>query len=187
MVVTRSPAQIMSASISRSSLGSVLMDTLGCHSCMAFTSALRSSAFTAKARGASSPFTASSMTARSAAASRVDRTVYRAGSFRGVKMISRCLRSRSLAYTERGLIAPAVKCRGREYLRIIYGPGYTREDQMVRLRKRTVGRKMALALREFALGVESLEQFVQHASLRRVHQTAFGVLALESEPLDPRL
>ena len=89
--------------------------------------------------------------------------------------------------TERGLATPAVKCRGREYLRIIYGPEYTREDQMVRLRKRTVGRKMALALREFALGVESLEQFVQHAPLRRVHQAAFGVLALESEPLDPRL
>ena len=89
--------------------------------------------------------------------------------------------------TEHGLIAPAVKCRGREYLRIIYGPEYTREDQMARLRKRTVGRKMALALREFALGVESLEHFVQHAPLRRVHQAAFGVLALESEPLDPRL
>ena len=88
---------------------------------------------------------------------------------------------------ERGLVAPAVKCRGREYLRIIYGPEYTREDQMVRLRKRTVGRKMALALREFALGVESLEQFVQRAPLRRVHQAAFGVLALEAEPLDPRL
>ena len=88
---------------------------------------------------------------------------------------------------ERGVLAPALKCRGRENLRIIYGPEYTREDQMVRLRKRTVGRKMALALREFALGVESLEQFVQHAPLRRVHQAAFGVLALEAEPLDPRL
>ena len=92
-----------------------------------------------------------------------------------------------VTHTERGLVTPAVKCRGREYLRIIYGPEYSREDQMVRLRKRTVGRKMALALREFALGVESLEQFVQHAPLRRVHQAAFGVLALESEPLDPRL
>ena len=88
---------------------------------------------------------------------------------------------------ERGILAPALKCRGREYLRIIYGPEYTREDQMARLRKRTVGRKMALALREFALGVESLEQFVQRAPLRRVHQAAFGVLALEAEPLDPRL
>ena len=88
---------------------------------------------------------------------------------------------------ERGLLAPALKCRGREYLPIIYEPEYTREDQMVRLRKRTVGRKMALAQREFALRVESLEQFVQRAPLRRVHKAAFGVLALEAEPLDPRL
>lgn len=89
--------------------------------------------------------------------------------------------------TAQGIIAPALKCRGREYLRIIYGPEYTREDQMVRLRKRTTGRKMAMALREFALGIESLELFIKHAPLRRVHQAAFGVLALESEPLDPRL
>ena len=58
---------------------------------------------------------------------------------------------------------------------------------MTRLRKRSVGRKMALALREFALGIEGLGQFVQHAPLRRVHQAAFGVLALETEPLGPRL
>ena len=89
--------------------------------------------------------------------------------------------------TERGIVAPALKCRGREYLRIIYGPEYTRDDQIVRLRKRTTGRKMTMALREFALGIESLEQFVQRAPLRRVHQAAFGVLALEAEPLDPRL
>ena len=43
------------------------------------------------------------------------------------------------------------------------------------------------ALREFALGIESQERFVRHEPLRRVHERVFGVLALESEPVDPRL
>lgn len=92
-----------------------------------------------------------------------------------------------LAQDENGLIQPAVKCRGREYLRIIYGLDYDRPDQLVRLRKRGLGRKRSLALREFALGLEGLERFVAHESLARVHECAFGVLALESEPVDPRL
>ena len=87
---------------------------------------------------------------------------------------------------ERGLIAPALKVRGREYLRIIYGPEYPSSDQLERLRRRNTGRKMALANREFALGIEGLEAFVRREPLRRVHAAAFGVLALESEPLDPR-
>ena len=88
---------------------------------------------------------------------------------------------------ERGLMTPGVKCRGREYLRIIYGPEYTDPGQISRLRKRSVGGKMALSIREFALGIEALEQFVSRAPLRKVHQAVFGVLALEAEPLDPRL
>ena len=87
---------------------------------------------------------------------------------------------------ERGLMAPALKVRGREYLRIIYGPEYTSADQLERLRCRNTGRKMGLAIREFALGIEGLEAFVRREPLRRVHAAAFGVLALESEPLDPR-
>jgi protein phosphatase len=87
----------------------------------------------------------------------------------------------------RGLSQPAVKCRGREYLRIIYGPGYTTEANLSRLRSRGLGRKRSLALGEFALGVEGLERFVRREPLRRVHECAFGVLALESEPVDPRL
>ncbi len=87
----------------------------------------------------------------------------------------------------RGLVQPALKCRGREYLRIIYGPGYTAEDQLPRLRKRGLSSKRSLALREFALGVEDLERFVAREPLRRVHECVFGVLALESEPVDPRL
>jgi protein phosphatase len=87
----------------------------------------------------------------------------------------------------RGLIQPAVKCRGPEYLRIIYGPDYTTEENLSRLRSRGMGRKRSLALAEFALGVEGLERFVRKEPLRRVHECVFGVLALESEPVDPRL
>ncbi|HEX4592588.1 MAG TPA: polynucleotide kinase-phosphatase [Gemmataceae bacterium] len=87
----------------------------------------------------------------------------------------------------RGLSQPAVKCRGREYLRIIYGPDYTAEENLARLRNRGLGHKRSLALREFALGIEGLERFVRREPLRRVHECVFGVLALESEPVDPRL
>ena len=84
-------------------------------------------------------------------------------------------------------LQPAVKCRGREYLRIIYGPEYTLPEHLERLRERGVSGKRSLALREFALGIEGLERFVQREPLRRVHECVFGVLALESEPVDPRL
>jgi len=87
----------------------------------------------------------------------------------------------------RGLTQPAVKCRGREYLRIIYGPDYTCGGNLDRLRSRGLGRKRSLALGEFALGIEGLERFVRGEPLRRVHECVFGVLALESEPVDPRL
>jgi len=87
----------------------------------------------------------------------------------------------------RGLLQPAVKCRGREYLRIIYGPEYTLPEHLARLRERGLSGKRSLALREFALGIEGLERFVQREPLRRVHECVFGVLALESEPIDPRL
>ena len=88
---------------------------------------------------------------------------------------------------KKGLVQPAVKCRGREYLRIIYGPDYTADQHLPRLRSRSLGRKRSLALREFALGIEALERFVRKEPLRRVHECVFGVLALESEPVDPRL
>ena len=92
-----------------------------------------------------------------------------------------------VAKGRKGLVQPAVKVRGREYLRIIYGPEYTLPENLVRLRSRGLGGKRSLALREFSLGVESLERFVHHEPLRRVHECVFGVLALESEPVDPRL
>lgn len=87
----------------------------------------------------------------------------------------------------RGLAQPALKCRGREYLRIIYGPDYTLPEHLLRLRERGLGGKRALALREFALGVEGLQRAVRREPLRRIHECVFGVLALESEPIDPRL
>jgi protein phosphatase len=87
----------------------------------------------------------------------------------------------------RGLVQPALKCRGREYLRIIYGPEYTAPQNLERLRSRGLGTKRSLALREFAIGIESLQRFVEREPLRRVHECVFGVLALESEPVDPRL
>jgi protein phosphatase len=87
----------------------------------------------------------------------------------------------------KGLLQPAVKCRGPEYLRIIYGPEYLRRANLERLRERGVSAKRSLALKEFALGLESLARFVRKEPLRSVHECAFGVLALESEPIDPRL
>lgn len=88
---------------------------------------------------------------------------------------------------EKGPLQPAVKCRGREYLRIIYGPDYDEPQHLERLRKRGLATKRSLALREFCLGMEGLDRFVAHESLSRVHECVFGVLALESEPVDPRL
>ena len=85
------------------------------------------------------------------------------------------------------LLQPAVKCRGREYLRIIYGAEYLEPEHLQRLKKRSLSRKRALALREFSLGMESLERFVQKEPLYKIHECVFSVLAFESEPVDPRL
>lgn len=84
-------------------------------------------------------------------------------------------------------VQPAVKCRGREYLRLIYGPDYSDEANLSRLSQRALSGKRTLAAREFLLGLEALERFVAREPLRRVHECVFGVLALESEPVDPRL
>jgi protein phosphatase len=92
-----------------------------------------------------------------------------------------------VARGRKGLVQPGIKCRGREYLRIIYGPEYAEPSQLERLRSRSLGRKRSLAIREFGLGVEGLERFVRGEPLYRVHECAFAVLALESEPVDPRL
>ena len=92
-----------------------------------------------------------------------------------------------VASGKRGLVQPALKCRGPEYLRIIYGPEYTLPENIDRLRRRNLSGKRSLALREFALGLEGLQRFADGEPLYRVHECAFAVLALESEPVDPRL
>ena len=89
------------------------------------------------------------------------------------------------AHLVEGRVQPGLKVRGREYLRIIYGPDYT--DELEQLRGRSLGRKRQLAQREHGLGLDALTRFVAGEPLWRVHQMVFAVLALESEPVDPRL
>ncbi|MGW2050876.1 polynucleotide kinase-phosphatase [Streptomyces sp. NPDC001858] len=94
----------------------------------------------------------------------------------------------ALVRSEEGrLVQPGIKCRGREYLRIIYGPEYTRPDNLTRLRGRFLNHKRSLAIREYTLGLEALARLAEGEPLWRVHEAVFGVLALESEPVDPRL
>ncbi|MFI1359050.1 polynucleotide kinase-phosphatase [Streptomyces sp. NPDC020898] len=94
----------------------------------------------------------------------------------------------AMVRSEKGrLVQPGIKCRGREYLRIIYGPEYTRPDNLARLRGRFLNHKRSLASREYALGLEALDRLAEGEPLWRVHEAVFGVLALESEPVDPRL
>ncbi|HWJ86323.1 MAG TPA: polynucleotide kinase-phosphatase, partial [Cellulomonas sp.] len=93
----------------------------------------------------------------------------------------------NLTRTRRGLVQPGLKVRGREYLRIIYGPDYTVPANLARLKDRHLGLKRSLALREYALGLEALERVARGESLWRVHEPVFAVLAMESDPVDPRL
>ncbi len=86
-----------------------------------------------------------------------------------------------------GFIQPGLKVRGREYLRIIYGPDYLEPVNLARLRRRALGHKRSLALREYALGLEAVDRLTRGEPLWRVHECVFAVLALESEPVDPRL
>jgi hypothetical protein len=92
-----------------------------------------------------------------------------------------------LAPVRRGdrLVQPGLKVRGREYLRMTYGPDYL--DHLPQLRQRNLGFKRSLALREYALGLEAIDRLVAGEPLWRRHQVVFAVLALESEPTDPRL
>ncbi len=92
-----------------------------------------------------------------------------------------------IARNHEHILQPAIKCRGREYLRIIYGAEYTNPNNLQSLKNRGLSKKQSLALREFALGVEALERFVKKMPLRQIHECIFGILALESEEIDPRL
>jgi protein phosphatase len=88
---------------------------------------------------------------------------------------------------QQSLVQPGLKVRGREYLRLIYGPDYTEPANLTRLRQRALSHKRSLALREYALGLEALDRAAGGEPLWRVHECVFAVLALESEPVDPRL
>ncbi|WP_180230100.1 polynucleotide kinase-phosphatase [Bacillus sp. AFS073361] len=85
------------------------------------------------------------------------------------------------------LVQPAIKVRGRKYLHIIYGIDYLQPENLSRLKQRNAGKKQRNALKEFSLGVEAVKRFVGRESLERYHECVFGVLALESDPIDPRL
>ncbi len=104
-----------------------------------------------------------------------------------VKPLANLVRRRGVPGKGGGLVQPGLKVRGREYLRIIYGPEYTEERNLERLRERSLGRKRSLALREYALGLEALDRVARGEPTWRVHEPVFAVLALESEPVDPRL
>jgi len=91
----------------------------------------------------------------------------------------------NLVRTSRGLVQPGLKVRGQEYLRIVYGPDYP--EHLTRLRERQLGHKRSLALREYALGLEALERLTRGEPLWRIHEVVFAILAMESEPVDPRL
>ena len=93
----------------------------------------------------------------------------------------------NLVRGDKGVVQPGVKVRGREYLRIIYGPDYAEARHLDRLRQRSLGRKRSMAAREYALGLEALDRIAADEPLWRVHECVFAVLALESEPVDPRL
>ncbi len=95
--------------------------------------------------------------------------------------------SANLVRGPKGLVQPGIKVRGREYLRIIYGPDYTEEKNLSRLRERNLSHKRSMALREYALGIEALECLAAGEPLWKIHQAVFAVLAMESEPVDPRL
>lgn len=69
----------------------------------------------------------------------------------------------------------------------VYGPDYTEPANLDRLRQRGLGHKRSLAAREYALGLEALDRAARGEPLWRVHSCVFAVLALESEPVDPRL
>lgn len=92
-----------------------------------------------------------------------------------------------LVQGDKGYVQPGMKCRSKEYLRLVYGPGYTQPEHLQRLKKRNLRSKRSLALQEFALGMEALERFISRAPLREVQHCIAGLLALKSEPVGPRL
>jgi len=92
-----------------------------------------------------------------------------------------------IAKSKGKLLQPAIKVRGRKYLNIIYGMDYLLPENLARLKNRNTGKKQKLALKEFALGVEGINRYVNEESIERVHECVLATLAMESDPVDPRL
>jgi hypothetical protein len=92
-----------------------------------------------------------------------------------------------VARETRSSIQPALKVRGRNYLRIIYGPDYDLPENLSRLRERGIAQKRQRALQQAALGIEGLERLVRGEPVRRIHRCVFASIALDSDALDPRL
>lgn len=92
-----------------------------------------------------------------------------------------------LTDSDKDLIQPAIKVRGSDYLRIIYGPDYDSQRQLDRLRNRSLKVKRGMAIRELALGHEALHRFNERLPLIDVHECVYAILGLESTPVDPRL
>ena len=85
------------------------------------------------------------------------------------------------------VIQPAIKVRGREYLRIIYGMDYLEPTHLEILKKRTAQNKMKNALKEFYLSMESINRFIEKESLDRIHECVLASLSYENDAMDPRL
>jgi hypothetical protein len=85
-----------------------------------------------------------------------------------------------------GTVQPGVKCRGREHLRLVYGPEYDRNEYLEALRERSAfshrRQKHRGVLRQFALSLEAVKRFVQSESVDRIQECVVGIAALERSP-----
>ena len=85
------------------------------------------------------------------------------------------------------LVQPAVKCRGREYLRIIYGPEYTAPEHLERLRFSRFRQKASACRKGVCAGYRIPAALCRSRTLATVHLCRFGVLALGGPKLKRRL
>ena len=89
----------------------------------------------------------------------------------------------------RGQAQPAIKCRGKEHLRLVYGPDYDAPENRLRLLDRPAlarrRQKHRRILRQFALSIEGVERFVRKEELSRIEECVRGVLSLETREVFP--
>lgn len=75
------------------------------------------------------------------------------------------------------LVQPAIKCRGKDYIRMVYGPNYL--NHLDALRQRVTTTKERLAFFEFALGTEGLKRLIDQKPTSQVLECFIATLALE--------